>query len=1102
MTPFRSHYPEFVPNQILTNTQLNQLRDHLDRQDQLSRVRLAGTGIVCGLTWSIDAAGAVALAEGYGVTSDGHLVELAAGVFTHAVPYEDPGVDEDGEPVYEPWRDGTGGQIELFELLDAAAVADLEVTPQPLDATLLGGRVLVLYLEREPVALRSCIVTDCNNTGTNVHLNARVLLVSRDALQAVTPCPPPPALTRLPRFHTATPLVDLGTAGDVDGVYQGLVQAALPTLSAAVQAAFDAHGPRLDVDVAPGLAALDQVVADAGTIHQLHHDLLKDLADALDEAVTGACELAAECCPASLFPRHLMLGDLDVSDGFTAAGFRHAFRPAPLRDVTDGDRERVRRLFLRLAAMLANVDVLAFDRSGTAAVRLTPSRTEDAPLGRRALPRYFTPEPDLERHWQPRLCCTTEPLWTYHRPGDLDVDAGRADFLRVEGHLGHARAAAADAIAAARRQHNVPFALRGARFGQPASEAAAFHAFIASYLADRALRLADLETVFFDSAGAGSVDEGGVTSGVDNVASLDRSMTEESAAQAARLLAWRTWCDPATLFTAWRAARGELSCALHRLLGEIAKTPAFFDPNVFEPGEVPAARARVMLADRRLVRLLATGAEGGDVPGEVQAVRDEIAALTADVAPWVLLPPAAEALAASIRRLLAELPESPEGVGVEVLLERVRTVWADALYYWLLWRASDALPAQRQIGVGRKDDPGDWVLPALAACEPARLVELALAYEALRRRDLGWFVNLAAAADGLEHLGGVVKGGTFVLVVDAGGTVSADFALPGRPPCCCEIDPSDVCRPPLALPDHRVVQLRRVPGTSGFEPITVLFDVLANDSDPNDLPARDHLSVVLKAVTTPLGGTLEEDSGVIRYFHENPRPGCVDRFSYTLSANGERCAGEATGDVLILTVGEPVSAPGAGPGEITGRVASAADDAPVFGAQLVVIDLGRESSTDDKGLYTLPEVPPGVYQVRATHRDFVDSTRTVVVQAGTTAALDFFLQPVQGVQSREVLTVGVLDAAGAVLPGVLVRFTSGSMTRESVTDSRGFAVFSAVPVGPFTVAVIQNAKPTVSTEGAVVAGAANRATLTLGSTPRTLSSRSARKAKPRSGRRK
>jgi hypothetical protein len=97
----------------------------------------------------------------------------------------------------------------------------------------------------------------------------------------------------------------------------------------------------------------------------------------------------------------------------------------------------------------------------------------------------------------------------------------------------------------------------------------------------------------------------------------------------------------------------------------------------------------------------------------------------------------------------------------------------------------------------------------------------------------------------------------------------------------------------------------------------------------------------------------------------------------------------------------------------------------------------------------------------------------------------------------------VLDAAGAVLPGVLVRFTSGSMTRESVTDSRGFAVFSAVPVGPFTVAVIENAKPTVSTEGAVVAGAANRATLTLGTAPRAAaSSRSARKAKPRSGRRK
>ena len=40
-----SFYPEFVPNQVLTDTQLNQLREYLDEQTRSTRVRLIGTGI-------------------------------------------------------------------------------------------------------------------------------------------------------------------------------------------------------------------------------------------------------------------------------------------------------------------------------------------------------------------------------------------------------------------------------------------------------------------------------------------------------------------------------------------------------------------------------------------------------------------------------------------------------------------------------------------------------------------------------------------------------------------------------------------------------------------------------------------------------------------------------------------------------------------------------------------------------------------------------------------------------------------------------------------------------------------------------------------------
>ena len=63
-----SFYPEFVPNQVLTDTQLNQLREYLDEQTRSTRVRLIGTGIVCGLE-SVITDTRIQISQGYGVSS-------------------------------------------------------------------------------------------------------------------------------------------------------------------------------------------------------------------------------------------------------------------------------------------------------------------------------------------------------------------------------------------------------------------------------------------------------------------------------------------------------------------------------------------------------------------------------------------------------------------------------------------------------------------------------------------------------------------------------------------------------------------------------------------------------------------------------------------------------------------------------------------------------------------------------------------------------------------------------------------------------------------------------------------------------------------------
>ena len=70
-TDLQLFYPDFVPNQVLTNTQLNQLRTFLDEQNRLTRLRLVGRGIVCGLHAWHEVVGEVdvelSIGEGFGI---------------------------------------------------------------------------------------------------------------------------------------------------------------------------------------------------------------------------------------------------------------------------------------------------------------------------------------------------------------------------------------------------------------------------------------------------------------------------------------------------------------------------------------------------------------------------------------------------------------------------------------------------------------------------------------------------------------------------------------------------------------------------------------------------------------------------------------------------------------------------------------------------------------------------------------------------------------------------------------------------------------------------------------------------------------------------
>ncbi len=1004
-----SFYPEFVPNQLLTNTQLNQLRDYLDQQDRRGRVRLVGTGIVCGLGFSVDAGGHVAVGEGFGVTSDGYLIELPVRTYTHYRSYEDPDFEEEEDetktPLYEPWQDDGGGQLDILELLED----DTPDGATALESDTGDDRVLVLYLEKEPVDLRSCIVTDCNDKGSNVHLTVRALLVLKTDLAQLTPCDTPPAQARIPRFHTVTALAGVTSASVLNSTWGQIVSDHAEPLADEIEAVFERFETFLeleesDLDKVRGCLSDLETAAGDNTLRQYHYDVLKDLATAYNEFVVAACELVTDCCPVGNFARHLMLGALDGTELY-----RHEFVPSPVKNVLYGDLERVRKLFLRMAAM---ADALDFGAAADG-MRLTASHTEVRALGERAVPFYYELT-TVEELWQPRLCCTTDPLWSYHRPGDVDLDYNRCSFLRIEGHLDLSCETARNTLVGLRRQHNAELHVLVAHLGDPFAGEDVLREDVTLRLVEEAAAEKELRALVLKGEG---VDAGEVLEAATTLTELKKELSEAVDEWAETRCSWQLQCDAVALFVDYRAVRSELFCLLHHLLGELA---AVGEPDVVEPSE----GWRTMLLERMVGGLLAVREIDEGIAAQVEEVLDGYQAWDLEKCALRTLDLARGALRERIRDLLGALPSELCELSYEHFFARSRKLTRDLLYFWLLWQGRDVA---HPVGA---EDPAAAVLAVLRGCLKARVKILYFAYEQLRSRDLSLFSNLVDRIDGLEHLAGVGKCGTFVLVCE-NGSVVADFSLSCHLPCCCEVDLSQLVLPLVAMPDTRVVRLEEGGEESGFLPVELEIDVVANDYDPADF--ERHLDVNVEEGETLLGGEVDVGGdGVVRYFHAAPVPGLVDRFTYKLEQEEDERA--AVGEVLVLMIAEPEET--SLPGTVLGTVTE--DGIPLPGENVELSD-GRSVLTDAGGDYAFTDLELGIYTI--TVREQVHSG---TLEPGGTLRLDFDFAVLPGAIAGQVIS------DGAPLPGITVTISSGG---AAITNVEGKYSIQGLAPGTYTVTV-------------------------------------------------
>lgn len=166
----------FEDNQVLTATQLNNAIRYFDYQDRLTRTRLIGAGIVCGLKVLFGTSD-ITITKGCGLTSDGDIISLP-----QDLTYVQLTAFDDSKAQYLPFRNDEK-QIPLFELMvkGAQSPGNQEVTPINTFFSQNGAAdyVVLLYLSQFLEDTDICSSVDCDNKGVLQQNNLHALLISK-----------------------------------------------------------------------------------------------------------------------------------------------------------------------------------------------------------------------------------------------------------------------------------------------------------------------------------------------------------------------------------------------------------------------------------------------------------------------------------------------------------------------------------------------------------------------------------------------------------------------------------------------------------------------------------------------------------------------------------------------------------------------------------------------------------------------------------------------------------------------------------------------------------------------------------------------------------
>lgn len=489
-------YPVFEPDQVLTNNHLNSVLDYLDQQNRLTRTKLIGSGIVCGLDLK-PSSSSIKISKGCALTTQGFLITLCSSEYTHYISYTPPPLPDDLDFISQ--CEGKEEDIaayykllfsqQVFQLIKKEEAGDFTGDNQPIALEQSQGftekYAVVLFLEAEELNLKNCDTNDCNDKGSQMNFEVKPLLIAKEVLDKIrkrtgnTNLPQQANLIPFLRRYNV-PVQRLTSASEVLNAFLSIIDAStLKSVSealkqSAVQYQFllENESPAVFDGVLDSLTDIKELIVKTNPVLiQYFYDLLDDIIKAYNEFINKAQFVNSACClDEMLFPLHIMLGEADKDTSTTRSVYRQYFIYSPLFDAQHDGLAEARSLFTRLRLLIAEFTIenmLGFEKKD---IRFTPSLTGNAWLSDRCIPYYYdvSDKSELLRYWsyaktkrgqqeQNLSYNSSDYSASFPVTHPILFDIEPYNFFRIEGHIGKHIADALREVKQEQQENNLPF---------------------------------------------------------------------------------------------------------------------------------------------------------------------------------------------------------------------------------------------------------------------------------------------------------------------------------------------------------------------------------------------------------------------------------------------------------------------------------------------------------------------------------------------------------------------------------------------------------------------------------------------------------------------